>query len=170
MGSTRATRGPWRRMHGEWLPNRVRRAVHHHVTTNRHHPEFHADPNDMTEVDLIEMVCDWTAMAQEFGQDGGVTEIDSGSVHQWCEAEIVGGVDGNTCLDEGGDDRRTIRNGCPVQEVDSVVIHEFCIRAGCDECSNNIRVTERHGLRKGGLRCVSTVCKQQLDVIEIASH
>ena len=25
----------------------------------------------MTEVDLIEMVCDWTAMSQEFGQDGG---------------------------------------------------------------------------------------------------
>jgi hypothetical protein len=50
---------------------RVKEAIHHHVTTNRHHPEFHADPNGMTEVDLIEMVCDWTAMAQEFGQDGG---------------------------------------------------------------------------------------------------
>jgi hypothetical protein len=25
----------------------------------------------MSDVDLIEMVCDWTAMAQEFGQDGG---------------------------------------------------------------------------------------------------
>lgn len=46
-------------------------AVHHHVTTNRHHPEFHANPNDMSDVDRIEMVCDWTAMAQEFGQDGG---------------------------------------------------------------------------------------------------
>ena len=50
---------------------RVREAVNHHVTTNRHHPESHADPNEMTDVDLIEMVCDWTAMAQEFGQDGG---------------------------------------------------------------------------------------------------
>jgi hypothetical protein len=49
----------------------VTEAIRHHVTSNRHHPEFHADPNDMTEVDLIEMVCDWTAMAQEFGQDGG---------------------------------------------------------------------------------------------------
>ena len=43
----------------------------HHMMTNRHHPEFHADPNDMTEVDLIEMVCDWTAMSKELGQDGG---------------------------------------------------------------------------------------------------
>lgn len=49
----------------------VKLAVQHHITTNRHHPEFHADPNDMSDVDLIEMVCDWTAMAQEFGQDDG---------------------------------------------------------------------------------------------------
>lgn len=49
----------------------VKRAIHRHVTTNRHHPECHADPNDMSEVDLIEMVCDWTAMAQEFGEVGG---------------------------------------------------------------------------------------------------
>jgi hypothetical protein len=53
------------------VAERVKLAIHHHVTTNRHHPEFHADPNDMSDVDLIEMVCDWTAMAQEFGQDGG---------------------------------------------------------------------------------------------------
>jgi Family of unknown function (DUF5662) len=53
------------------VADEVKRAVRHHVTTNRHHPEFHADPNDMTDVDLIEMVCDWTAMAQEFGQAGG---------------------------------------------------------------------------------------------------
>jgi Family of unknown function (DUF5662) len=55
----------------EGIADRVQQAIRHHLTTNRHHPEFHADPNDMTDVDLIEMVCDWTAMAQEFGQDGG---------------------------------------------------------------------------------------------------
>jgi hypothetical protein len=55
----------------EGMAERVQRAIRHHVTSNRHHSEFHADPNDMSEVDLIEMVCDWTAMAQEFGQDGG---------------------------------------------------------------------------------------------------
>ncbi|WP_146416573.1 DUF5662 family protein [Crateriforma conspicua] len=53
------------------MEERVRSAIDHHMTTNRHHPDFHADPNDMTDVDLIEMVCDWTAMSQEFGQDGG---------------------------------------------------------------------------------------------------
>jgi hypothetical protein len=55
----------------EGVADRVSWAIHHHLTTNRHHPEFHDDPNDMSDVDLIEMVCDWTAMAQEFGQDGG---------------------------------------------------------------------------------------------------
>ena len=54
----------------------VRSAIDHHVTTNRHHPEFHADPNDMTDVDVIEMVCDWTAMSQEFGQDGVEVLVD----------------------------------------------------------------------------------------------
>lgn len=53
------------------MEERVRSAIDHHMTTNRHHPDFHDDPNDMTNVDLIEMVCDWTAMSQEFEQDGG---------------------------------------------------------------------------------------------------
>ncbi len=55
----------------EGMEGRVREAMRHHVTTNRHHPEFFADPNEMNDVDLMEMVCDWTAMSQEFGQDGG---------------------------------------------------------------------------------------------------
>lgn len=46
-------------------------AVAHHFATNRHHVEFHIDPNDMTEIDLIEMICDWTAVAQVFNQNGG---------------------------------------------------------------------------------------------------
>jgi len=61
----------------------IRVAVDHHVKVNRHHPEFHQDPNDMTDVDLIEMVCDWTAMSQEFGQDGG-------SARGWADKTIGG--------------------------------------------------------------------------------
>ena len=63
------------------MEERVRSAIDHHVTTNRHHPEFHSDPNDMTDVDLIEMVCDWTAMAKEFGENGG-------SARQWADKTI----------------------------------------------------------------------------------
>lgn len=61
------------------VEERVQQAVEHHVTANRHHPEYYADPNDMTEVDLIEMVCDWTAMAQEFGE---------GSAKGWADKTI----------------------------------------------------------------------------------
>ena len=53
------------------MEDQVRAAIDHHMSTNRHHPDFHADPNDMSDVDLIEMVCDWTAMSQEFDQHGG---------------------------------------------------------------------------------------------------
>jgi len=49
----------------------VEAAINHHMSSNRHHPDFHSNPNDMSDIDLIEMVCDWTAMSQEFGQDGG---------------------------------------------------------------------------------------------------
>jgi hypothetical protein len=63
------------------VKDEVRAAVNHHLTTNRHHPEAHADPNDMTEADLIEMVCDWTAMAQEFGEAGG-------SARAWADKTI----------------------------------------------------------------------------------
>lgn len=55
----------------EGVKEMVKKAINHHVTSNRHHAEFHDDPNDMSDVDLIEMVCDWTAMSQEFNQDGG---------------------------------------------------------------------------------------------------
>lgn len=55
----------------EGMEDRVRAAIEHHLHTNRHHPEFHANPNDMSDIDLIEMVCDWTAMSLEFNQDGG---------------------------------------------------------------------------------------------------
>jgi len=43
----------------------ITKAVWHHVQHNRHHPEYHLDHDDMTQVDLIEMVCDWYAMSEE---------------------------------------------------------------------------------------------------------
>lgn len=59
----------------------VKAAIQHHVTTNRHHPEFHASPDDMSDIDLIEMVCDWTAIAQELGNNGS-------SARQWADRTI----------------------------------------------------------------------------------
>ncbi len=59
----------------------MRAAIDHHVTTNRHHADFHLNPHDMTDVDLIEMVCDWTAMSQKFQQD-------CGSARGWADKTI----------------------------------------------------------------------------------
>ena len=58
-------------LYPEGVAEQVEEAVRHHMSVNRHHPEYHPDPDEMSEVDLIEMVCDWTAMAQEFDQNGG---------------------------------------------------------------------------------------------------
>ena len=63
------------------IEEQVRQAIDHHVTTNRHHYQFHDSPEDMTDVDLIEMVCDWTAMSQEFNADGG-------SARAWADKTI----------------------------------------------------------------------------------
>ena len=53
----------------------------HHITTNAHHPEAHANENKMQLIDMIEMVCDWTAISQEI--NCGV-----GSALVWAEQNI----------------------------------------------------------------------------------
>lgn len=37
----------------------------HHHGQNRHHPNFFDEVGQMTNIDIIEMVCDWAAMTQE---------------------------------------------------------------------------------------------------------
>lgn len=49
----------------EDVKKRVDDACRHHSTLNRHHPEFFQTPNEMFELDIIEMVCDWAAMEHE---------------------------------------------------------------------------------------------------------
>lgn len=44
------------------LLERVKPAIDHHYANNRHHPEHWPDGiNNMTLIDLIEMLCDWKA-------------------------------------------------------------------------------------------------------------
>lgn len=40
-----------------------------HWKNNRHHPEHWDDINDMNDIDLAEMVCDWHARSTEFNDD-----------------------------------------------------------------------------------------------------
>lgn len=39
----------------------------HHKEVNRHHPEHFSSIEEMEDVDIVEMVCDWGAMSLEFG-------------------------------------------------------------------------------------------------------
>lgn len=43
----------------------VDKATFEHIKVNRHHPEYHSQPSDMTTEDIIEMICDHCAMSQE---------------------------------------------------------------------------------------------------------
>ena len=44
---------------------RIRPALTHHLKVNRHHPEhFEYGINDMTLIDVLEMVCDWMAASK----------------------------------------------------------------------------------------------------------
>ncbi len=40
-----------------------------HWVKNRHHPEYFPDKNDMTELDIIEMCCDWHARSVQYKTD-----------------------------------------------------------------------------------------------------
>lgn len=42
-------------------------AIHQHVRTNQHHPEYWGGVANMPPIALSEMVCDWYARSQEFG-------------------------------------------------------------------------------------------------------
>jgi hypothetical protein len=42
-------------------------AVFQHIRTNQHHPEYWGNIENMPELAVAEMVCDWYARSQEFG-------------------------------------------------------------------------------------------------------
>jgi hypothetical protein len=46
---------------------KLRLAIHQHVRTNSHHPEYWGGIELMPEIAVAEMVCDWYARSQEFG-------------------------------------------------------------------------------------------------------
>lgn len=59
----------WKYLHaGNDIPkDQLDFAIEQHVHTNSHHPEYWGGINNMPEIAIIEMVCDWYARAQEFG-------------------------------------------------------------------------------------------------------
>lgn len=58
----------WRYLHrGSALTEDVEQAIQQHVETNAHHPEFWGGVENMPEIYVAEMICDWYARSQEFG-------------------------------------------------------------------------------------------------------
>lgn len=59
----------WKYLHaGRDVPkDELALAVQQHQETNSHHPEYHGGFENMGEMDVAEMVCDWYARSQEFG-------------------------------------------------------------------------------------------------------
>jgi hypothetical protein len=56
----------------ETFKKRLKPALDHHYANNRHHPEHWKNGvDDMTVIDLIEMLCDWKA-ASERHNDGNI--------------------------------------------------------------------------------------------------
>ena len=49
---------------------KMRMAIHHHQSTNKHHPEsWYGGIKEMPDVYLAELVCDWKSRSEEFGTD-----------------------------------------------------------------------------------------------------
>lgn len=60
-------------------PKFLELAIIEHQSSNDHHPEFWGGINEMPDVALAEMVCDWLARSQEFGS----------SLKDWIEDEAL---------------------------------------------------------------------------------
>ena len=44
-------------------------AIKLHWKNNSHHPEYYESPNDMTDIDMLEMACDCHARSKQYGTD-----------------------------------------------------------------------------------------------------
>lgn len=47
----------------------MRKSIELHWKNNRHHPEYFKDINEMSELDLMEMCCDWKARSLQYETD-----------------------------------------------------------------------------------------------------
>jgi hypothetical protein len=72
------------------LLEKVRPAIEHHYSKNRHHPEHWPNGvNDMTLIDLVEMLCDWKA-ATERNKNGNIrTSIEKNTARYNLSSQVA---------------------------------------------------------------------------------
>ena len=79
----------------------IRPAIDAHQSSNRHHPEFHANGfSGMTLVDVLEMLCDWKA-ASERHNDGEILRSIHINKERFGYGDDVERLLMNTALDAG---------------------------------------------------------------------
>jgi G3E family GTPase len=80
----------------EAMKVKVQPAIDHHYANNRHHPEHHKDGvNDMTLIDMIEMLCDWRA-SSERNKNGNIRKSIDINAERYNIGEQLRGVLENT--------------------------------------------------------------------------
>ena len=79
----------------------IRPALDHHYANNSHHPEFHNQGvNDMTLLDLVEMLCDWKA-ATERHDDGDIKKSLQHNKERFAISDQLNKILENTCKKNG---------------------------------------------------------------------
>ena len=80
----------------EALLEKVRPAIEHHYANNRHHSEHWPNGiNDMTFIDLIEMLCDWKA-ATERNKNGNIRKSIEHNAKKYGMSDQLAGIFHNT--------------------------------------------------------------------------
>lgn len=51
------------------LTSQQKKIIEYHWANNRHHPEYFKDVSEMSELDILEMVCDWYARSEQYATD-----------------------------------------------------------------------------------------------------
>lgn len=51
------------------LNDKQKAMIQEHWKRNPHHPEYYEDSSQMSELDILEMVCDWYARSMQYGTD-----------------------------------------------------------------------------------------------------
>jgi len=79
----------------------MKTALEHHYANNRHHPEhFENGIEDMTLVDVVEMLCDWKA-ASERHDDGDIMKSIEINQERFNLSDQLANILKNTVLDMG---------------------------------------------------------------------
>jgi hypothetical protein len=65
--------------------SKTNKAIALHHSRNAHHPEYHKELEDMSLLDLVEMVIDWKSAAETYSNDSQKSLEYGLSKHKWSE-------------------------------------------------------------------------------------